>query len=782
MATGTIDQLQNDSVDKSRQQLGYSQNLTDELKKQENLAESLNQRYSNQADKLKSISEAFKSAKDEAQALSEAIKDQLEALKKTNEYSTRYAELNDKIKKAGKEFAENKQKSIDIEKKLGDINSTEATKAQKLAQQYVNGLTARYKIDEKINELTEKRLAYDDVRRTGTDPSKIEAARKEYLNAGLVVRELKKQMEAVNQINTGKGQLLKNLSQEEIAQLQAFALAQKQMDIARNTVRNHQDELNILEQQLNSWQKIVSKALLYVNKLKELPGVQVSLDFINKQLNTIGISFDAILKNVLALDKTLTEFGKSVQVSKEGARILADSFQETSYRASEINKNVSSTQASIKNQIEANNELNKSLGTGALFTEQSRLDQIELVKGMGLQGEEGAKIYGLGKLNNMTAHQTAVAIGDQVVNTRKATGITLDYRKVLTDVAKVGGQLAAQYKNNPALLAQAVTQAQLLGLTLEQTAKMGSSLVDDFAGSLSKELEAELLTGKALNLEQARYYALMGDSAKAAKELMDNVGGIEEYQQLNVLQQKSLAAAIGLTTDELATSLKQQELLKGTSFETQAAFEEAARQAARTGDYTKLNAQLAQAANGEQLASQASQISNQEKFQMAIEKLQETVANLVNGPFGTLIDKFATLLGQAGTLKFIVGSIAGIIGIKMVGGLYNVGLGIAKAIPKLAALAAEATFMNAVLTGGLGLVVAAAAAAAGYAIINSLSDGEASVSGAGGGGGVNVPNSGVRGDRNVSIILKNENTTYVGGQKMSQFSTEQQKTVNTRTA
>lgn len=767
-----IDQLQNDSVDKSRQQLGYSQQFTQELKDQENIAGNLNQIYQNNNDALKQFSIIIKNAKDEAQALSEAIKDQLEALKKTNEYSTRYAELNEKIKKAGSEFAENKQKSLNIEQNLGAA-------ASQLAQNYIDGLTARYKIDEKINELTEKRLAFEDAKRTGGN---IDETREEYINAGLIVEKLREQMEIVSQINTGKGAYLQNLSEEEISQLQAFALAQKQMDIARNTVRNHQDELDILKEQLNSWQKIVSYTLLYVNKLKELPGVQVSLDFINKQLNTIGISFDAILKNVLALDKTLTEFGKSVQVSKEGARILADSFQETSYRASEINKNVSSTQASIKNQIEANNELNKSLGTGALFTEQSRLDQIELVKGMGLQGEEGAKIYGLGKLNNMTAHQTAVAIGDQVVNTRKATGITLDYRKVLTDVAKVGGQLAAQYKNNPALLAQAVTQAQLLGLTLEQTAKMGSSLVDDFAGSLSKELEAELLTGKALNLEQARYYALMGDSAKAAKELMDNVGGIEEYQQLNVLQQKSLAAAIGLTTDELATSLKQQELLKGTVFETQAAFEEAARQAARTGDYTKLNAQLAQAANGEQLASQASQISNQEKFQMAIEKLQETVANLVNGPFGTLIDKFATLLGQAGTLKFIVGSIAGIIGIKMVGGLYNVGLGIAKAIPKFAALAAEATFTNAMLTAGLGIAVAAAAAAAGYAIINSLSDGEASVSGAGGGGGVNVPNSGVRGDRNVSIILKNENTTYVGGQKMSQFNTEQQKIINTRTA
>jgi len=713
-----IDQLQNDSVDKSRQQLGYSQQFTQELKDQENIAGNLNQIYQNNNDALKQFSTIIKNAKDEAQALSEAIKDQLEALKKTNEYSTRYAELNEKIKKAGSEFAENKQKSLNIEQNLGAA-------ASQLAQNYIDGLTARYKIDEKINELTEKRLAFEDAKRNSIDPALINQAREEYINAGLIVEKLREQMEIVSQINTGKGVYLQNLSQEEISQLQAFALAQKQMDIARNTVRNHQDELDILKEQLNSWQKIVSYTLFYVNKLKELPGVQVSLDFINKQLNTIGISFDAILKNVLALDKTLTEFGKSVQVSKEGARILADSFQETSYRVSEINKNVSSTQASIKNQIEANNELNKSLGTGALFTEQSRIDQIELVKGMGLQGEEGAKIYGIGKLNNMTAHQTAVAIGDQVVNTRKATGITLDYRKVLTDVAKVGGQLAAQYKNNPALLAEAVTQAQLLGLTLEQTAKMGSSLVDDFAGSLGRELEAELLTGKALNLEQARYFALMGDSAKAAKELMDNVGGIEEYQQLNVLQQKSLAAAIGLTTDELATSLKQQELLKGTVFETQAAFEEAARQAARTGDYTKLNAQLAQAANGEQLASQASQISNQEKFQMAIEKLQETVANLVNGPFGTLIDKFATLLGQAGTLKFIVGSIAGIIGIKMVGGLYNVGLGLAKAIPKFAALAAEATFTNAMLTAGLGVAVAAAAAAAGYAIINSLSDGEA---------------------------------------------------------
>ena len=736
--------------------------------------QNINSSFNDTKDRILDINTQLEEFNSLTSQLNEALKQQVSEIKEVNLNYVKYYELKIKAARAIDELKSGEEKFQEL------IGKVDISQSQKLNDVITKGIEDRRKLGEftTLAQRAQERLnsALVDGNLTGAELVKL---KDEAIKAAKDLAEKEENARKLARLINGEyaeAGLTLSANDKKLADQalkQAFINEQLQ-DENKNSERRLAD----FEKYLTSFEKFKSKLVFIVNKIKEFPGIQTSLNFINTQLDAIGISFNAILKNVLALDKTLTEFGKSVQVSKEGARTLADSFQETSFEASQINKNVSSTQASIKNQIEANNELNKSLGTGALFTKQSRIDQIELVKGMGLQGEEGAKIYGLGKLNNMTAHQTAVAIGDQVVNTRKATGITLDYRKVLSDVAKVGGQLSAQYKNNPALLAQAVTQAQLLGLTLEQTAKMGSSLVDDFAGSLSKELEAELLTGKALNLEQARYYALMGDSAKAAKELMDNVGGIEEYQQLNVLQQKSLAAAIGLTTDELATSLKQQELLKGTAFETQAAFEEVAREAARTGDYTKLNAQLAQAANGEELAKQASQISNQEKFQMAIEKLQETVANLVNGPFGTLIDKFATLLGQAGTLKFIIGSIASIIGIKMVGGVYNVGLGIAKAIPKFAALAAEATFMNAVLTGGLGLVVAAAAAAAGYAIINSLSDGEANVSG--GGGGINIPNSGAGGNRDINITLRNENKVDIGGQKMSHLNTQGQLVINTR--
>ena len=748
------------------------------LEQSNTAVKNINSSFNDTKDKILDINKQIEEFNSLTSQLNEALKQQVSELKDVNVNYVKYAELKYKAARAADELNRGEEKFQEL---IGNVDTSQSLKLQKVIEE---GVKSRRDLGEytTLAQRAQERLnsALLDGNLTGAELVKLKDESIAASKRLTLTEEKSRNLAYLINGEYDKTGLTLSANDKKLADQalkQAFINEQLE-DENKNSKRRLQE----FERYLTSFEKFKSQLVFIVNKIKEFPGIQTSLNFINTQLDAIGISFNAILKNVLALDKTLTEFGKSVQVSKEGARTLADSFQETSYEASQINKNVSSTQASIKNQIEANNELNKSLGTGALFTKQSRIDQIELVKGMGLQGEEGAKIYGLGKLNNMTAHQTAVAIGDQVVNTRKATGITLDYRKVLSDVAKVGGQLSAQYKNNPALLAQAVTQAQLLGLTLEQTAKMGSSLVDDFAGSLGKELEAELLTGKALNLEQARYYALMGDSAKAAKELMDNVGGIEEYQQLNVLQQKSLAAAIGLTTDELATSLKQQELLKGTSFETQEAFQEMAKEAARTGDYTKLNAQLAQAANGEELAAQASQISNQEKFQMAIEKLSETVANVINGPFGTLIDKMAILLGQAGTLKFIFGSIAGIIAIKMVSGLLDVGVGVAKLIPRFAAMAALSTLNNAMMTLGLGVAVAAAAAAVGYGIINSLSDGEANVSGAGGGGGINIPNSGARGDKNININLTNENTTYVGGQKMSQFNTESQKIISIRTA
>jgi hypothetical protein len=717
--------------------------------------------------------------------------EQVQALKNVRDESKNIYKLQDELNKLI-------QKGVDLNNKKADLESELSQNAQQELDIINQGLNARRDQGELIGKLAKQYNIIKDLeetelnlQRTGgqltqEQQNKLNDARQRKLRLDQQILDTRAKEEALsNLLEAGAIDQLNHLSEAEKSQLRKYLNVVKENEEYEIYLKNHDINIkaqhDLIEQQkaqLTGFQKTVQYYNYITDKVKEIIKNSKALTFIQTQLTNVvgklGLNFNTILDNVLKLDKVLTDFGKSVQVSKEGARALADSFQSVSFRASEINSNVTATMASIKNQVEANNELNKSLGTGALFTEKSRLDQIELTKGMGLEAETAAKLYQLGSLNQKTAHETAVGVGDQVVNFRKATGITLDYRKVLADVSKISGQLAVQYKNNPDLIAQAVIKTKELGMTLEQANNASKQLLN-FTTSIESELEAELLTGKAINLEQARYYALMGDSASAAKELMNNVGGLGEFQKLNVLQQQSLAKAIGMGVDELSDTLVQQELLKGTAFQTKVAFEEVAREAARTGDYTKLNAELAQAANGEQLAAQAAQISNQEKFQMAIEKLQETIANMVNGPFGLLIDKFTTLVSKAWVLKGIVAAITTAFAINMVKGLVDVGAGLAKLIKPLATIAKLETLSAAMKSFGLGVVIAGAAALAGYAAINALAsdgggDGGANPS-ISGGGGVNVPMGGGSPQQQQQININNQFT--LNNRDLGYISTQQ---------
>ena len=147
------------------------------------------------------------------------------------------------------------------------------------------------------------------------------------------------------------------------------------------------------------------------------------------------------------------------------------------------------------------------------------------------------------------------------------TGIRLNGRKILAEVANISGQLGAQYGFNTQQLAKAVVQSQRLGLSLEDSKNIAGNLLD-FESSITNELEAELLLGKDLNLEQARLLALQGDSAGAAAELAKQFGTAEEFSNLNVIQQESLAKAMGMNADQLADSIRKQQVLSSLGVES----------------------------------------------------------------------------------------------------------------------------------------------------------------------------------------------------------------------
>lgn len=428
----------------------------------------------------------------------------------------------------------------------------------------------------------------------------------------------------------------------------------------------------------------------------------------------VGI-FGMMVKAALEVDKHMTSMAKNLGISKDGAHILQKNFMIAGYNAGQYNKNLNGALFTIHSQIEATNSLNEGLGTAGLFTEKQLADHVVLTKQMGLEAETATKLEQLAGLQGKSAEKVTNEIGDQVVKFRQETGIALNFKKIMTEVTKVSGTLSANLGNDPKRIAAAVIQAQKLGISLEQSKKISSSLLD-FESSITNELEAELLTGKSLNYEKARSLALQGKTTEAASELLGQLGGLDEFQKLNVIQQDAIAKSIGMSADELADSYKQQELLKGTAFATKAAFEEQARLAAKQGKLDEFMASVKQASNGEELAAQAAQIGAQEKFQAAVEKLKETFTEIAGGPMLHMIEKFANFISNAENLKGIFSAIEKIISaiVILVGG--KLVLGLTKAVVQLGVAAVEAGIMGAgaataasAVTFGLGAIAIIAA-------------------------------------------------------------------------
>ena len=242
----------------------------------------------------------------------------------------------------------------------------------------------------------------------------------------------------------------------------------------------------------------------------------------------IGKIVDFSLVGMLsAADSSTTNLAKQLAVSKDTARGLRANFNSIA---------IDSGTAALNSQnlTESFIELGNEMGAVSGFTNEQVEQQGRLTKLVGLQGGEAAKLAEFGMIQGTSTREATTDILQQVKLLEQETGIRLEGRKILAEVANVSGRLGAQYGFNTQQIAKAVVQSQRLGLSLEDTAGIAGNLLD-FESSITKELQAELLIGKDLNLEQARLLALQGDSAGAAAELAKQFGTAEEFSNNNPL-------------------------------------------------------------------------------------------------------------------------------------------------------------------------------------------------------------------------------------------------------
>ena len=342
-------------------------------------------------------------------------------------------------------------------------------------------------------------------------------------------------------------------------------------------------------------------------------------------------------------------------------------------------------------------ELTQQLGVNA----QNAFSSDVLAGAAGLKNEMGLAADEAGGLAVMAQTTTGDINGmvDGIVAStsafNKANRAAVSQGQILRDVATTSDSIKLSLGNNPGLIAKAASAARRLGLELKDVDAIASSLMN-FEDSISAELEAELLTGKQLNLEKARELALKNDLVGLGNEIFKNSVDINEFGKMNRIQQEAYAKSLGLTKDQLARIAYQKAIEKGMTDE----------QAAAAAGVT---------------AESMKQMDVQERIQKAIDKLAQAFAPILDivadiadvigwiiTPIAGVVGWVVKLLDMFGLIKIplliiggimLSGSIAKGIG-SMVGGIQNFSKGIFSAIKNFDLLNMKQAIFGKMYKGG----------------------------------------------------------------------------------
>jgi hypothetical protein len=303
----------------------------------------------------------------------------------------------------------------------------------------------------------------------------------------------------------------------------------------------------------------------------------------------------------------------------------------------------------------------------------------------------------------------------------------LNEKQLLKEVSNTSASIKLSIGGTTKQLAEAAVKAKQFGINLQQADQISKSLLD-FESSITNELEAELITGKDLNLEKARLLALNGDIAGAGAEILKQVGGTAEFSKMNRIQQEAIAKATGLSRDELAASLIEREALQKIGAKDAAA----AKEKYETLRKTMTAEEAAKVLGDESYAQQLEQTSNSEKFEKIVEKIRDAFTPIAEKLLPKISAALEWFSKHTNVILGTMTAIGAIIGVQMVGGIIKATAQMVPLIAKAGVLVAEYAAMAAAwaIANPIGAAVGLGlAAGVGAVVYSQMQDGEFDKSG-----------------------------------------------------
>lgn len=426
-----------------------------------------------------------------------------------------------------------------------------------------------------------------------------------------------------------------------------------------------------------------------------------------------------IVKLVIEFNAQTFEISKNLGVSVDKAKELQRQFiqistdsRNTGLRFSEISKTF--------------NELTESMGflvpQSKEFTETAALLQKRL--GISAEGMKGLALQASISGKSLMGVYTTIEKSRQIEGARNKLQLT--QRQLIEAIAKTSSAVLINFKGNVTALSNAITRAAKLGTTLETVNKQGEALLD-FESSIGKEFEAQLLTGREINMTKAREYALMGQTANLMEELNKQGATYDQFMNQNVIARKAEADLVGLSVEEYAKILLQQKQAVALGAEQGESLQQAYNNLVQEGKTREEIAGLITKSAEEDLYRS----SINDKFQNALEKLKMTLGSILEGPLGGIIDKFAAFVSNAAEMNKLGERLKGLfegIGsvLSRLPSMMGAAVTVAKVLASLTIARAVASILAASSMGGpAGLIAGGIAAAGAYTWLSSMIGGAA---------------------------------------------------------
>lgn len=439
------------------------------------------------------------------------------------------------------------------------------------------------------------------------------------------------------------------------SQAKKLALQAKALELSAITLRDKSAELEIENK------VVIEKAKQEKLQAKQQKLAKESLDTLGRTFGLTSllskvaatVSLTGLGKSLLGVNNDVFTLSKTLGQGVAASRDLREQFEEYS---------LGNTRIDAERLTQATVDLGQALGTNVLFSNEFAEDFVKATEFIGLTKEAAGGLARIAAGLGQSAEGYRESIANALIPTLKANSINLNLKDVYEEIGKLSASTVVTLGRSPEKLTQAVVQAKRFGLELNNLNGIASSLLD-FETSIGAELEAELLTGKSLNLEKARAAALTGDQNTLMREIANAAGSLNEFENMNVLARQSLAQSLGLNVDQMSEMLLKQEAINQLGVEGEKATSnqlKAAQELMKNdGDRVKtLGAAL------EEIQAQENATKN---FEQAVRKLQ-TIFTDIFSKMEPIIDGIAGMVKGFAESPFAkvgviaVASVAGILG------------------------------------------------------------------------------------------------------------------------